>query len=125
MSTAFSVPGRRVLVVDDNRDSAESVALLAEIWGHEVRTALDGPAALEIAAAYRPEIILLDIGLPGMDGYEVARELRQGQGDGPVLVAMTGYGMEEDRRRSQEAGFDHHLVKPVDPEALRGLLAGL
>jgi PAS domain S-box-containing protein len=118
-------PGRRVLVVDDNRDSAESIALLAEIWGHEVRTALDGPSALEIAAAYRPEVILLDIGLPGMDGYEVARRLRQRAGGGPVLVAMTGYGMEEDRRRSREAGFDHHLVKPVDPEGLRALLADL
>ena len=118
-------PGRRVLVVDDNRDSAESIALLVEIWGHEVRTAFDGPSALDIAAAYRPEVILLDIGLPGMDGYEVARRLRQGAGGGPVLVAMTGYGMEEDRRRSREAGFDHHLVKPVDPEGLRVLLAGL
>jgi PAS domain S-box-containing protein len=117
--------GRRVLVVDDNRDSAESIALLAEIWGHEVRTALDGPSALDIAAAYRPEVILLDIGLPGMDGYEVARQLRQRQGGDPVLVAMTGYGMEEDRRRSREAGFDHHLVKPVDPEGLRVLLADL
>jgi PAS domain S-box-containing protein len=117
-------PGLRVLVVDDNRDSAESIALLAEIWGHEVLTAHDGPSALETAAAHRPDVVLLDIGLPGMDGYEVARRLREGRGEGEmVLIAMTGYGMEEDRRRSREAGFDHHLVKPVDPEALRSLLA--
>ncbi|HYO15133.1 MAG TPA: ATP-binding protein [Thermoanaerobaculia bacterium] len=117
--------GRRVLVVDDNRDSAESVALLMQIWGYDVRVANDGPSALEIAGSYRPEVVLLDIGLPGMDGYEVARQLRQGQGSSVVLVAMTGYGMEEDRRRSRESGFDHHLVKPVDPEGLRALLAGL
>jgi PAS domain S-box-containing protein len=118
-------PGRRVLVVDDNRDSAESIALLAEIWGHEVRTAHDGPSALEAAASSPPEVVLLDIGLPGMDGYEVARRFREQRGEGVVLIAMTGYGMEEDRRRSRDAGFDHHLVKPVDPEALRAFLAAL
>jgi PAS domain S-box-containing protein len=118
-------PGRRVLVVDDNRDSAESIALLAEIWGHEVQTVHDGPSALDAAASSLPEVVLLDIGLPGMDGYEVARRLRQEWGKKLVLIAMTGYGMDEDRRRSRDAGFDHHLVKPVDPEALRVLLASL
>jgi PAS domain S-box-containing protein len=118
-------PDRRVLVVDDNRDSAESIALLAEIWGYEVRTAHDGPSALEAAVTSPPEVVLLDIGLPGMDGYEVARRFRQERGGGVVLIAMTGYGMDEDRQRSRDAGFDHHLVKPVDPEALRTLLAAL
>ena len=118
--------GRRVLVVDDSRDSAESLALLLELKGHEVRVALDGPAALEAARGFLPEIVLLDIGLPGMDGYEVARRLRAGRdgidGEGMLLVALTGYGQDEDRRRSREAGFDHHLVKPVDFDELARVL---
>lgn len=118
-------PGRRVLVVDDNLDSAETIALMAQLWGHDVRTANDGPSALTAAADYRPEVVLLDIGLPGMDGFEVARKLREQEWmDGVMLVAMTGYGQEEDRRRSKEAGFDHHMVKPIDPGALQTLLAG-
>jgi PAS domain S-box-containing protein len=115
---------RRVLVVDDNEDSADSLALLLELKGHEVRVALDGPAALATAHAFQPEVVLLDIGLPGMDGYEVARRLRAeraGEG-GLLLVALTGYGQDEDRRRSREAGFDHHLVKPVDFDELTRVL---
>ncbi|HEY1376607.1 MAG TPA: response regulator, partial [Gemmataceae bacterium] len=115
---------RRVLIVDDNVDSAESLALLLGIGGHNVRTAADGPAALAAARDHRPDIVLLDIGLPRMDGYEVARRLR-GEPDLPpvTLIAMTGYGQDEDRRKARDAGFDHHLVKPVDPEELARLLA--
>src|SRR5207249_1563474 len=119
-------PPRRILVVDDTVDAAESLAKLLELTGHDVRTARDGPAALEAARIYRPEVVLLDIGLPGMDGYEVARRLRKQPATEHVrLVALTGYGQAEDRRRSREAGFDHHLVKPVDPAALEGLLTSL
>lgn len=114
---------RRILIVDDNVDSAVSLALLLRLKLHDVRVAHDGRAALQEARSYRPEIIFLDIGLPGMDGYEVARGLRQGNGEERmVLVAMTGYGQDEDRRRSQEAGFDGHLVKPVDLTVLEELL---
>jgi len=116
----------RVLVVDDNADSAESMAMLLDLQGYETRSALDGPAALEAAQVFRPELILLDIGLPGMDGYEVARRLRtQPHMDETVLVAMTGYGHERDRLQAKAAGFNHHLVKPVDPEALQRVLASL
>ena len=114
---------RRVLVVDDNVDAAESTAALLSIWGHEVRTVHDGSRVVEIVGEYRPEVVLLDIGLPGKNGYDVARELRE-LPDSPVrlLAAMTGYGQAEDRRRSEEAGFDVHLTKPLDLERLRGLL---
>jgi signal transduction histidine kinase len=115
---------RRVLVVDDNRDSADSLALLLQMMGHEVRSAYDGPAALQAAQAWRPEVVFLDIGLPGMNGYEVARRLRQERpAEGLLLVALTGFGQEEDRQRSRAAGLDFHFVKPVDPNALRDLLA--
>jgi signal transduction histidine kinase/DNA-binding response OmpR family regulator len=115
---------RRVLVVDDNRDAAQSLSMMLELDGHEVRTAHDGPVALEAVRDYEPEVVLLDIGLPGMSGYEVARRLCAGSDAGrPVLVAMTGYGQEEDRRRTREAGFHHHLIKPVDPQVIRQLLA--
>jgi PAS domain S-box-containing protein len=116
----------RVLVVDDNRDAAESMGILIELWGHEVKRAYDGPAALDMSNAYGPDVIFLDIGLPGMDGYEVAASLRaRPESSRSVLVAVTGYGQEEDRRRSRRAGFDHHLVKPVSPETLRLLLTSL
>jgi signal transduction histidine kinase/DNA-binding response OmpR family regulator len=112
----------RILVVDDNADAAESLALLLQIAGHEVQSCHDGPAALAAAQAFQPDIILLDIGLPGMDGHEVARRLRaQKEFEKVLLVALTGYGQDEDQRRSREAGFDHHLVKPVEPEALFAL----
>ncbi len=117
-------PGRRVLVVDDNWDAAESLALLLEVAGHQVRTCPDGRSALEAAEQFRPEAVLLDIGLPGMDGYEVARRMRQLPATrGALLVALTGYGQEDDQRRAHEAGFNHHLIKPADLEALAGLLA--
>ena len=110
---------RRVLVVDDQPDAARSLARLLKSWGHEVHIAHDGPEALQAAQAHGPEVVLLDLGLPGMDGHEVAHQLRGHNGGGPRIVALTGYGRDEDRRRSQEAGFADHLVKPVDPEELR------
>ncbi|MBY0527279.1 MAG: PAS domain S-box protein [Gemmataceae bacterium] len=116
--------GRRVLVVDDKVDAVESLARLLNLIGHETRTAQDGPAALEQARRFRPDVVLLDIGLPGMDGYEVARRLRQRPETARAqLVAVTGYGQEEDRRLSREAGFDLHLVKPVDLTVLQELIA--
>ena len=109
----------RVLVVDDNVDAAETLAMLARLHGHEVRIAHTGPSGLEAARNYHPEIVLLDIGLPGLDGYEVARRLRnEPGGDQILLVAVTGYGREEDRSRARAAGFDHHLIKPFDPASL-------
>jgi len=116
--------GCRVLVVDDNRDAADTTAELVGLWGYRVRTAPDGPSALRAAREFRPRIVLLDIGLPGMDGYEVARQLRQEPELAELfLMAVTGYGQEEDRRRALEAGFNAHLPKPVDPEQLRQVLA--
>jgi signal transduction histidine kinase/DNA-binding response OmpR family regulator len=115
---------RRVLVVDDNVDGAESLAMVLRLCGHDVCCAHDGPAGLEMAEAFRPDVLLLDIGLPKMDGYEVARELRRRPELADVfLVALTGYGSDDDRRRTEEAGFDVHLVKPVDLDALPRLLA--
>jgi CheY-like chemotaxis protein len=111
--------------VDDNVDAADSLALLLGVAGHEVRVVYDGEAALA-AAAHRPEVVLMDIGLPRLDGYEVARRLRQQPAlRGVVLVTLTRWGQEEDRRRSREAGFDVHLTKPVDLQELQGLLADL
>jgi signal transduction histidine kinase/DNA-binding response OmpR family regulator len=119
-------PRRRVLVVDDNADSARSLAMLLEMGGHEVRLCFDGPSSLKEVERFLPEVVLLDIGLPGMDGLSVARALRaRGFSPRPVLVALTGYGQAEDVQRSYEAGFDHHLVKPADPQALTALLASL
>jgi len=118
---------RRVLVVDDNVDSAESLAMLLQIGGHTVWMAHDGPSALVAAREHRPELVLLDIGLPaGMDGYEVAKRMRPADATSrPVIVALTGYGQAEDKRRAEEAGFDRHLVKPVDIQQLRAILREL
>jgi two-component system CheB/CheR fusion protein len=114
---------RRILAVDDNVDSVEMLADLLRLQGHEVCVAYDGPAALAAAGVFRPEVVLLDIGLPGMDGYEVARRLRQlPETQAALVVAVTGYGRPVDRRRSREAGFEHHLVKPLNPHALEELL---
>jgi CheY-like chemotaxis protein/two-component sensor histidine kinase len=118
-------PSLVVLVVDDHGDVAESLAMLLRLWGHEVHTAPDGLSGLKAARGHRPQVVLLDIGLPGMDGYEVARRLREEFGPGMQLVALTGYGQEEDRQKSQAAGFDAHLVKPADPAVLRAFLAGV
>ena len=115
--------GRRVLVVEDNRDSAELIAMMLRMSDHDVQVAYDGLSALELAQGHRPEVVLLDIGLPGRDGYEVAREIRRDpELGGIVLVALTGYGQEEDKRRAREAGFDHHLTKPVKPEELEEII---
>jgi CheY-like chemotaxis protein/two-component sensor histidine kinase len=123
---AFSSRGLRVLVVEDNVDAAESLAALLRLWGHEVRMVHDGLAALDAAREQHPEVVLLDIGLPGLDGYQVAKRLREDSSmDGTLLVAMTGYGQPEDRRRSREAGIHHHFVKPVEPFVLRTLLSNL
>jgi PAS domain S-box-containing protein len=114
----------RVLVVDDNLDNAKGLSRLLTLLGHDVRVAHDGPAAVEAARAHRPEIVLLDIGLPGMDGYEVAARLRGEEcGRDSLIIAVSGYGQPEDLRRSKEAGFDHHLVKPVDYDLLMTLFA--
>jgi two-component system CheB/CheR fusion protein len=114
----------RILVVDDHEDAAESLATLLRLLGHEVRVAADASEALDVVSAFQPDVALLDIGLPGMDGYELARRLRRLPGlDRILLLALTGYGLDADRRRSQEAGFDGHLVKPVDLDALRARLA--
>ena len=114
-------------MADDNVDAANSLArLLRRLHGQDVRVAHDGPEALAAAGAFLPEVALLDIGMPGMDGYEVARRLRANPDfQGLLLVALTGWGQEADRRRSEEAGFDRHLIKPVDPEVVRELLADL
>jgi CheY-like chemotaxis protein len=115
----------RILVVDDNRDGADLLALMLGMQGHEVRTANDGISGLEIAATFDPDVVLLDIGLPRLNGYDVARQLRQvDPRRHQCLIAMTGYGTDEDRQRTREAGFDHHVVKPVEPTQLNELVAG-
>jgi CheY-like chemotaxis protein/two-component sensor histidine kinase len=115
--------GLRLLVVDDNEDSANSLGMLLRLQGHEVRVIYSGTEALELAKTYVPDMTFLDIGMPGMDGYEVARRLRQQPGlENAALVALTGWGQHEDRRRSREAGFNHHFVKPVEPKTLELLL---
>ena len=125
-STGEPSPRHRLLVVDDNKDAAESMSMLLEVWGHDVAFAYDGPSALETAQQWRPQAVLLDIGLPGMDGYEVAARLRElPQAKGAVLIAITGYGQEDDRVRSRRVGIDHHLIKPVAPDALRNLIDSL
>ncbi len=112
-----------MLVVEDVPDVAEMLKLLLELWGHEVRVVHDGPATLVAFRIYQPDVVLLDIGLPGMNGYDVAVQLRKQQGSKrPLIVAMTGYGGDEDRRRSAEAGCDDHLTKPPDPDRLQALL---
>jgi PAS domain S-box-containing protein len=119
----LSPPRRRILVVDDNRDAANSLAILLRILGHEVHTAHDGLEAVGAATVFQPDVVLLDIGLPKLNGYEAARRVRQERGTGVTLIALTGWGQEEDRRLSKEAGFDHHMTKPVELPALQRLLA--
>jgi len=116
----------KVLVVDDNHDAALSLAMLVEMLGHEVRVAYDGVEALQAAGEFHPELVLLDIGMPRMDGYETCRRLReQPWGSRIRVVAVTGWGQEHDRRRSQEAGFDQHLVKPVAPTVIADILGAM
>ncbi len=117
---------RRILVVDDNKDSAASLSKMLELTGNEVRTAHDGLQAVEAARTFQPEVVLLDIGLPKLNGYDAARRIRAlPGGQSMFLIALTGWGQDEDKRRSAEAGFNLHLVKPMDPAALENLLAGL
>jgi CheY-like chemotaxis protein len=119
-------PGRRILVVDDQADSTDSLALFLRLRGHDVRTAHDGPTALQAIERYRPEVVFLDLGLPGMSGYDVARRARMRTDlDAMRLVALTGYGTDGDRQKARDAGFDVHLAKPVDPRSLDDLLASL
>ncbi|CAI8887425.1 hybrid sensor histidine kinase/response regulator [Methylocaldum szegediense] len=124
VSIAQEAEGLRVLIVDDNRDAADSVARLLGMWGHETRIAHDGKTALDMYREYLPDVILLNIGLPDMDGYEVARCVREDDRRPAVLVAVTGYGQTEDRQRSMASGFDYHLVKPIAPDDLRKVLQG-
>jgi CheY-like chemotaxis protein len=118
-------PHRRllVLVIDDHRDMAESLTMLLRLWGHEAIEAHDGRAALEMALTRRPDVVLLDLGLPGLSGHEVARRLRAQPGTKDILIwALTGHAQEEDHQRSRAAGCDLHLVKPLAPDSLRELL---
>jgi CheY-like chemotaxis protein len=113
----------RVLIVDDNRDGAQGLAMMLDLEGHEVRTAVDGLEALAIAEEFQPQVVLLDIGMPGIDGYETARRLRaRPWARSTLLCAQTGWGLDDDKRRAHNAGFDRHLVKPIDPEELNRLL---
>jgi CheY-like chemotaxis protein/two-component sensor histidine kinase len=114
-----------VLVVDDDRDSGNSLALLLRLQGHDVRVAFDGAAALQAIEAMQPNVALIDIGMPVMDGYELARRLRQGKFDNITLVALTGWGQDRDRNLSAKAGFDYHLVKPASRESLNALFSKL
>ena len=114
----------RILVVDDNKDSADTLAMLLRLKGNDIRTAYDGLEAVEVAEMFQPKFVLLDIGLPKLNGYDVARRIRQQPwGRDVILIALTGWGKDEDRRLSQEAGFNFHIVKPVDLAALEELLA--
>jgi CheY-like chemotaxis protein len=116
----------RILVVDDNHDSALSMAMMLSIMGHETRTAHDGESAVTTAESFLPEVVLLDIGLPKLNGYEVAQRIREEPwGASMFLIAVTGWGQDEDRERSSEVGLNLHMVKPVEPSALEKLLAGL
>jgi CheY-like chemotaxis protein len=115
----------RIVVIEDNRDAREMLRLLLELQGHQVGEAADGPAGVHAAVTSAPDVVLLDIGLPGMDGYQVARRLRSRMGSGVRLVALTGYSDPETRRATAAAGFDAHLVKPVEPAELTRVLATL
>ena len=113
---------RRILVVDDNADAADSLGMLLQVRGDEVRVAYDGLEALALAREFEPEIVLLDIGMPKLSGYDVARQLRAARGGSVLIVAITGWGQEDDRQRARESGFDHHFTKPVDFDALLELI---
>jgi CheY-like chemotaxis protein len=124
--TDFKAPPRRVLIVDDNEDAANSLAMILELGGHETASVYSAVEALQRAAVFRPDVVLLDIGLPGMDGYEVAQKMRELPGLRDIrLVAVTGYGRSDDRLRARDAGFDDHLTKPVEFAVLERTLAGI
>jgi two-component system CheB/CheR fusion protein len=121
---ASTSAAQRILVVDDNIDAAESLTALLRVYGHDAQLVHDGPAALEVVPSFKPSVIFLDIGMPGMDGYEVARRLRRMPETADVLIiAVTGFARDEDRHRSQAAGFDRHVTKPLDPRSLPALIA--
>ena len=125
--TPTAAPRRfKILVVDDNHDSALSMAMMLQIMGHDTRTAHDGESAVSTAETFLPEVVLLDIGLPKLNGYEVAQRIREKTwGQAMYLIAVTGWGQDEDRQRSSEVGLNLHMVKPVEPAALEKLLAAL
>jgi CheY-like chemotaxis protein len=119
-----AVAGRRVLVADDNKDAADALAMLLELSGHEVRVAHGGRAALSLAQTFRPDVAILDIGMPDLSGYEVAAQIRREPwGEAIVLIALTGWGRDDDRQRATSAGFDQHMTKPVNPEELEAFLS--
>jgi DNA-binding response OmpR family regulator len=114
---------RRVMIVEDNQDANDSLAMLVEMLGFEVAQAMDGRAALALASEFRPHVVFCDVGLPGMDGYQVVKELRALDAVPPMIVAaLTGYGEERDRENSSRAGFDHYFVKPIAPDQLQDFL---
>ena len=124
--TDFKASPRRVLIVDDNEDAANSLAMILKLGGHETASVYTAVDALQRAAVFRPDVVLLDIGLPGMDGYEVAQKMRELPGLRDIrLVAVTGYGRSDDRLRARDAGFDDHLTKPVEFAVLERTLAGI
>jgi CheY-like chemotaxis protein len=115
---------RRIMIADDNKDAADALGMLLELAGHDVRMVYNGRSALTLARTFRPDVAFIDIGMPDMTGYEVAQQLRRKPlGSGPFLVALTGWGQDDDRRRAREAGFDRHMTKPVDSEEVDGLIA--
>ena len=124
-SKKSSLIKRRILIIEDNIDSAKTTQKLLELQGHKVQVAFGGQSGIKIAQTFRPDVIILDIGLPSMDGYEVAKRLRRlPETEGALLIALSGYGQAEDRKKSKEAGFDHHLVKPADMDQLQAFIAG-
>ena len=117
---------KRVLIADDNADAAESLQMWLQMAGHDVQIALDGLRALAAVESFRPHVAFLDLAMPGMNGFDVARRVREFPwGRAVVLVALTGWGHEEDRKRTADAGFDHHLTKPVDPDDIEALVRGI
>jgi CheY-like chemotaxis protein len=122
-NAAASGAGRRVLIVDDNIDAAETLAMMLELLGHTTSQAHDGHEALRVAKEFQPQVVFMDIGLPGLSGHQAVSRMRRDLGmSDTYIVALSGYGTEEDRRKSAEAGFDHHIVKPLDPCALPAIL---
>ena len=122
-ATSQNSTTRRVVVIDDNADIRESLQILLAMWGHEVAMAAEGRAGVDLVVRDRPDVALIDVGLPGMDGYDVAREIRQSLPNGATkLIAVTGYGQPPDRELARQAGFDMHLLKPISPEVLQRLL---